>query len=369
MPTKKQYFIMDNTIEKSNIRIAELTSLRGIFMVMVFLFHEHVYEGGGTLGVTFFFILSGFSLTMGYFDKITTSDFNTKNFFKKRLTKFYPLHLLTLMAAIVLTVINVWLTSFDPILIPSFISNILLVQSWIPLESFYLSFNSVSWYLADTIFFVFLFPYIVRWINTTEMNIQYIIATIVIIGYFLLIACLPHNLYSPILYINPLVRLLDFVIGVYLALWVKNCFFNQIRVGFNSFNKTLPSLLIITVLLSLVGLIVISEILLWDYKKYAICYWPLVCLLIIATCKLNRAKVASWYNLLQNKWLILFGDISFAFYMIHQLVIRYMGIICKNVFPSANPFYITICDFIISLVVAIVVERWFVRPVYKRIMQ
>ena len=123
-------------------RIKELTALRGIFMVMIFLFHEHVYSGGGTLGVTFFFVLSGFSLTLGYYDKIQDGRFYYRPFIKKRLVKFIPLHWLTLVLAVILK----GSIAIYSVLSLEFTANALLLQSWVPLESFYLSFNSVSWF-------------------------------------------------------------------------------------------------------------------------------------------------------------------------------------------------------------------------------
>lgn len=127
-------------------RIAELTELRGVFMLMIFLYHIHVFEGGGTLGVTFFFILSGFSITLGYRDRFLNVYFNYKSFLIKRFVKLIPLHWLMLAVVAVL-----YFRSFAN-LIPEFFANLFLVQSWIPLENYYLSFNSVSWYLSDTFF-------------------------------------------------------------------------------------------------------------------------------------------------------------------------------------------------------------------------
>ena len=39
--------------------IKSLTSLRGIFILFIFLHHAGVYVGGGSMAVAFFFVVSG----------------------------------------------------------------------------------------------------------------------------------------------------------------------------------------------------------------------------------------------------------------------------------------------------------------------
>ena len=56
-----------SAMQKSN----NLTVLRGIFIIMIVLHHLNLYEGGGTLGVAFFFMLGGFALSLGYYDKVS----------------------------------------------------------------------------------------------------------------------------------------------------------------------------------------------------------------------------------------------------------------------------------------------------------
>lgn len=43
--------------------IKSLTSLRGIFILFIFFHHcMNLYPGGGSMAVTFFFVLGGFSM-------------------------------------------------------------------------------------------------------------------------------------------------------------------------------------------------------------------------------------------------------------------------------------------------------------------
>lgn len=50
------------------------------------------------LGVAFFFMLGGFVLSLGYYDKFCLLNFSWRAFIKKRCAKFFPLHWLCLLA-------------------------------------------------------------------------------------------------------------------------------------------------------------------------------------------------------------------------------------------------------------------------------
>lgn len=84
-----------------------ITSLRFMFVMMIFMSHFNyrghaAFDAGGNCGVAFFFLLSGFVLSMGYGQRINEKTFVFKNYFKRRLLKLYPLHLLSLALFIVL---------------------------------------------------------------------------------------------------------------------------------------------------------------------------------------------------------------------------------------------------------------------------
>ena len=69
-----------SAMQKNN----NLTVLRGIFIIMIVLHHLNLYEGGGTLGVAFFFMLGGFALSLGYYDKVCKSEFSFYQYIRRR---------------------------------------------------------------------------------------------------------------------------------------------------------------------------------------------------------------------------------------------------------------------------------------------
>lgn len=332
-------------------------------MVMIFLFHNNqLYPAGGQLGVAFFFLLSGFVMTHGYYDKIQSKDFIYRSFIVKRYCKLLPLHWITLVAASFIVIASVFAHEFKLELIPEFLANLFLLQSWIPYPEYYLSFNSVSWYLADTVFFIAIFPFLARYVNNTKHSIQYFLMVFALIAYASLLLFLPHHLYAPVIYIHPLVRLLDFIIGMYLALWVKKA--NGFISTTSHHNKKI-GVLFEVVSFALIALSVIVSITLQgEYRMYSCCYWPFICLLIVTS--LLSASYGGGY-LLKSKPLIWLGEMSFTFYMVHQLVIRYANIIYSFVVPIEQFWMQVIVNFILSLMVAMALDKLFVKPIINRV--
>ena len=88
--------------------IRALTSLRMIAALLVFLHHcyytyviEHlgIFAGivrQGHIGVTIFFVLSGFLITMRYYPKFDSAGFRGRrlvfDYFRKRFARIYPLY-------------------------------------------------------------------------------------------------------------------------------------------------------------------------------------------------------------------------------------------------------------------------------------
>jgi peptidoglycan/LPS O-acetylase OafA/YrhL len=70
-------------------------------------------------------------------------------------------------------------------------------------------------------------------------------------------------------------------------------------------------------------------------------------------------------RLLSNRSLILLGEISFGFYMFHQLVLKYFIMLNKSILHIANEYLIILIILIISLIVSYISLIWFENPVNK----
>lgn len=204
--------------------IKEFNSLKGILALMIFFCHCPIDFGWkpafGIIAVTIFFVLSGFLSAIGYRDRIQEPSFSIKHYIIGKCIKFYPLHLIFFFTAIPLTLLGLikGFTDWRDFL-ASFVLNAALLQSVIPIESFFFSFNFVSWFLSDTLIFVVCFPYIIRWIQSASLKKRLCVTIIISAIYSLSWALIPSQYTQHFFYINPLFRIVDFIVGVQCGLW------------------------------------------------------------------------------------------------------------------------------------------------------
>ena len=114
----------------------------------------------GTVAVQFFFILSGFIFFMFYRERILEGVINFKNFIILRLTRLYPLHLLTLF--LVLAIQFFYNQNYFEYFIyknndlENFIAQFLLIQEW-GLIGQTASYNGPSWSISVEFFLYIVF--------------------------------------------------------------------------------------------------------------------------------------------------------------------------------------------------------------------
>jgi len=126
----------------------------------------------GGFATSTFFILSGYILSHVYFGQTTELRGGAREFFVKRLSNLYPVHLISLILLLVVSATgtqalndfsvmslddgdaHVTLGGADTAI--NFVLNILLLQVWNPL---YASINAPSWSLSTLLFFYLAFPF------------------------------------------------------------------------------------------------------------------------------------------------------------------------------------------------------------------
>lgn len=302
-----------------------------------------IFDAGGDCGVAFFFILSGFVLAHAYKGRTvigqpsTTKRGEYMRFIIRRLSKIYPLHLICLLAAIILK-----LSLFAAV-----VSNVFLLQAWIPLSGWYFSGNAVGWCLSDFLFFYAMFPLLNKQFtnNRRRFILTFIVLTIVysFSAYFI-----PSNFVDGIMYINPFTRILDFTFGMVLF-------------GiYDTIDRKKLQLNVVDVLFWL-SLSIAMWYLFPSRYNLSLLWWPSIALLILySTIKQNR--------LLALRPLVEFGDVSFSFYLIHVLAIQYIDLLFeKTGIPDINPFIRLTVIFTVVVAVSFLIHRGFVIPIEKYI--
>ncbi|MFI1920026.1 acyltransferase family protein [Nocardia sp. NPDC020380] len=120
--------------------------------------HEWVPMQLGALGVTFFFVLSGFIIYWSFRPGTTL-----RAFYRRRVLKIYPTHLLAAAAFIVVASVPlhrlvVW------------VPNLLLIHTWVPKWTTVGGLNVPSWSLASEMLFYLSFPLLLPVIRRIPSN-------------------------------------------------------------------------------------------------------------------------------------------------------------------------------------------------------
>ena len=209
-------------------RLDSLTSLRYLAALLVVLYHTgpiflrgtyaNKLLANGYIGVTFFFVLSGFVLT---WSRRPRTDAPT--FYAHRFARGWPLHALTWLTMLVLLGPSHTFPGVGPTL-----SNLLLLHDWIPKSSYYFSVNGPSWTLSCELFFYLFFPATISLVADLERrrlaHLSGILAVVLVIGALVVLGLVHATGHPGVLYLVhefPLYRFGQFLLGVLLALLVE----------------------------------------------------------------------------------------------------------------------------------------------------
>lgn len=160
--------------------IHSLTSLRYLAAAWVLFYHfkeffpdtalfASNFTRYGFLGVDFFFVLSGFVLAHVYLPKIQGGRFDYWSFLVRRIGRIYPLHVLTLIVTIVISLVGLrlgwsytvwnlaeWTDLDSGAIIRALFAHMTLIHAWGATDG--LVFNLPSWSISAEWFAYLFFP-------------------------------------------------------------------------------------------------------------------------------------------------------------------------------------------------------------------
>ncbi|CAD5693658.1 DNA injection protein [Escherichia coli] len=303
--------------KKTNI-IHSLTSLRMFAALGVFVSHLGIlsqssisqfniaskYFFNGYVGVTFFYILSGFIINYSFSKHMAEGSFSNKDFIVFRLARLFPVHIVSLIC--VLAIFG-YMNNFEAANKEALIYNALLMQSFIPSSDYYFSFNPVSWSISCEMFFYLSFCFIVRF--KSKHLLAVLLLVLIVNVYFL--SNPPVNISQHwLFYINPFFRIGDFIIGVLIC----RLFLDK---KLNPKPTVCSSMEIGSLLFLAVTVYVATNYVLYMNIKYDILYIPCMAAIVIAFA--FDGGVIS--KMLSNRYFILLGEASFSFYMFHWMIV------------------------------------------------
>jgi peptidoglycan/LPS O-acetylase OafA/YrhL len=249
------------------------------------------------------------------------------------------------------------------------VSNLALVHGWIPVQKIYFSFNWLSWAVSVEAFFYLAFPLL---INNFDRTWKYKLLGSLLLVTLLIAFCNYTTLLSSgqvatdkisstgILYINPLSRLFEFVLGMSTAhLW--KMYGKRIKLSRLS-HSLLEICALCGVMLSLYySLPLLAAVygfigpVVYEYLCHTLSALPIAALIFVMA--LQKGILSS---LLKFRPLVLLGNASFAMFLFHQIILRFYFAHAEYFHPLPIPLlYLFFWIFLIlfSLTVTYVVER------------
>ncbi|MFJ3516415.1 acyltransferase family protein [Streptomyces sp. NPDC090131] len=191
----------------------------------------HFLFGTGTIGVSCFFILSGFVLAWTYRPDADT----VRRFWQRRFAKIYPVYFVSTVLAFLLFAGMGQVPGAGNVVL-----HLTLLQSWVPVQDLYFGLNPVTWSLSCEAFFYLMLPVLFVWLRRAGVRTLYA----VIGGAVVLAFVLPYTLGALVelpypdkemistgpvggpfaywfTYVFPGFRILEFAAGVAAALLVR----------------------------------------------------------------------------------------------------------------------------------------------------
>jgi peptidoglycan/LPS O-acetylase OafA/YrhL len=327
------------------MRIEQLTFTRFIAAISIVIYHfgMGLYPFGtdavsflfkqANLGVSYFFILSGFVMIIAYSGN-GKGRIDSRKYYSNRLARIYPAYFLALMILVVYLLLRS--KSFSGM---AFALNLFVIQSWFP--PYALTMNGPGWSLAVEFFFYALYPFLFNRIYSKAGPGRLILPILLFwlasqVFFNIMIKSSfyqgsPSNSHN-LLYYFPLMHLNEFLIGN-----LGGLFLLKLR-DRTAKNHTVPILVLMTVLL-----LMLRFPLPWSYHNglLAIIFVPFLLLL-----SLNKGFLSRAFNL---KPLVFLGEISYSIY-IYQIPVFFWSKGMMTVLGITNG-YAVFYLFLTSLIV------------------
>ncbi len=359
-------------------RLPTLTGMRMIAAMLVFLLHASlpgffasqdftakytsVVFQGAWAAVSFFFVLSGFVLTWAARPTDTT-----RSYYRRRVLKIYPNHIITAGVAALLMFFVVGLnlgTGGDTPGPATVVLNFLLVQSWSPDWMVRTAINPPAWSLSCELLFYALFPLFFVLIKRIRPERLWAwttgVAAVAVVGVPIVAATLvPHQ--SPVPGIGlsleqfwfiiqfPPTRALEFVLGMLLARIVLTGRRLPVSVG--------------GAMALIVGAYLTVPLFPAVISMNALMLIP-IGLLVARLAVTDTEKRRTW---LSSKVMVRLGEISFAFYLWHMVVLTYGDyFLGDTAYSTPVAFTVVILLFAVSMALSYLTFTFVEDPIMRK---
>jgi len=354
--------------------IKTINGWRGLFALVIVLFHAGVaeLETATWAGVTFFFMASGYLLTLKYpFEQLDGTSY--RRFAGGHAMKLFPLHWLTL---------GLWLTAMAVLGLLSvkpltLALNATLLHSWSLTHSVYFSCNQFSWFLGTLLFCYLCYPLLARWYRPLGLRRKLIIIAVLAVIDCAVLA-FTDDYSRTALYVFPPVRLIDFLIGITIADAAPRL--RQSPLLGKSENGTDAELVGIALLSAFIWTFLTTGGALLPWSDAVLWWLPVT--VILLTCHLYDKREGFVGKTLASKPMQWLGGISFEIFMLQglaALVYNYwvapalghfgvtgvLDMVCHDLTGNMSLNHLALFILPIDILLAWLVNRLFTRPVAR----
>lgn len=371
-----------NPTSHSAKKLNALTSLRFIAAAMIVVGHCHGEFGRTSRiaeffalnqAVSFFFVLSGFILVYVY--PALNSSAERCRFLLARVARIWPAHAASFLLLLILapTTLRPSISDSIPWIVTA---NLFMVHAWIPLWNYFLSFNGVSWSISTEFFFYLCFPFLIyRWDQTWFRKLLFSLFL------FLSLIAISNALHLPndhwvsglsqhaLVYISPLARLFEFVVGMAIALAWRN---TSHLVSCGKVSGSIMEVLVLSLAVASThytpALAYLPPIKLWGGEAGT--YWFTssgsvisfgLLIFVMALEKGWISKILSW------PFAVLLGEISYSVYLIHSILLRFYQNY-RHAFSDVPGWISYLLYWMLVLIISHLIWLFIERPFRKAIM-
>ena len=321
------------------------------------IFCCHCLWGGGALGVSLFLILSGFLLTYRYLPQNTAAALpdvtpsGLVRFAWKRLSKLYPLHIIMMAVVIIIQLVQGqvrnnadWAALFIRIIL-----HIFMVQTWIPVDSFYYSLNGLSWYLSTIQFCYLCFPLLLRMLKKLDTVKRALFSLIVVFVMQVCIARISLTVFGIsdtghyyLTYVCPLFRIFDFTCGCLLG------------VVFTKLPTTPKSMLhytaweVLAVFAVGITQFVALNNIAFVWGRFSMIFLPACCVAILVFA-IGGGYISKVFNAKTVKF---FAGLTPFFFLIHKRIITAVGVFLGTLGKGEQKYLVAIISFSVTVLLA-----------------
>jgi peptidoglycan/LPS O-acetylase OafA/YrhL len=344
------------------MRIDQLTFLRFIAAIAIVIYHYGLsvapFHGSeisflfkqANIGVSFFYILSGFVMMLAYAHK---SPIDTKQFLWNRFVRIYPVYFLALIGVcLFFFYVQVPINGMD------FILSLFCLQAWV--QSAALSINKPGWSISVEALFYGVFPFILHHFYAKKSSIPYTLVGILVIfllsqlGFHYFLHTYPIHTNQELhhfIYYFPLLHINEFLVGTFCG-WY---FLKYQKVSERNYD------ILIVVLFSMIIMLLKFPLgLQFHNGLMAVLFAPL-----LITISANKGIIT---RLLNKKPLLFLGEISYGIY-VWQYPVFIMGNKLVKWIGLHNAVPIFYFNLLFLLIVASTSYLYFEKPIRKYLLK